>query len=173
MGDLRFSVGLTEGIHLRLGQGFGLHKVFVDEQRSPSVGGGVAGLVGREVGVLPVGELLGFGNLPAEADGENLLQSHVEDTIFGDDGLQVNAVGGLEVAAASEPRYIVFEGKSHLGDFRVGKEVRQRLRHPYVGKAEEVTTLLGGDLQEGGGVMHTAGETGSGLCIDTDSVLFG
>ena len=173
MGDLRLSVGLTEGIHLRLGQGLGLHEVFVDEQRSPSVGGGIAGLVGREVGVLPIGELLGFGNLSSKADGENLLQSHVEDTIFGDDGLQVNAVGGLEVAAASEPRYIVFEGKSHLGDFRVGKEVRQRLRHPHVGKAEEVTTLLSGDLQEGGGVMHTAGETGAGLGIYAYGRLLG
>ena len=87
--------------------------------------------------------------------------------------MQVNAVGGLEVAAASEPRYVVFEGKSYLGDFGVGEEVCQGLRHAYVGEAEEVTTLFCGDLQEGGGVMHAAGETGSGLCIDTDSVLFG
>ena len=49
VGYLRLSVGLTEGFHLRLGQGLGLHKVFVDKQCSPCVGGGVACLVGREV----------------------------------------------------------------------------------------------------------------------------
>ena len=173
VGYLRLAVGLTEGIHLRLRQCLGLHEVFVDEQRSPCVGGGVACLVGCEVGVLPVGELLGFGDFPAEADGENLLQAHVEDTVLGDDGLQVDTVGGLEVATAPKSRYIVLEGKPYLGYFRVGEEVSQGLRHAYMGETEEVAALFGSDLQEGGGIVHAARETGAGLGIHSDGRLLG
>ena len=49
-------------------------QVFIYKERRPRVRRGVARLLGREMGVFPVGQLLTLGDLLAETDGVDLLQ---------------------------------------------------------------------------------------------------
>ena len=146
-------------------------QVFVDKERCPRVRRGIARLLGREMRVLPVGELLRLGDLLAETDSEEFLQSHIQQTVLRDHLLDIDAVGGCEIAPATQTVDIVLERQTDLAHVRVCKEIRQLLRHADMRETEEETALVGSYLHEGGGVMRAALKTRSGLRINTYHLL--
>ena len=76
-------------------------QVFINKERRPCVRRGVARLLGGEMGVFPVGQLLALGDLLAETDGVDLLEAEVEYAVLGHHVLDVHAVGRGEVPPAA------------------------------------------------------------------------
>ena len=115
---------VLERTDLLLTQLLVLEQIFVDKERRPCVRRSITRLLGREVGVLPVGELLRFGYLATETDSEQFLESEIEDAVLYNHLLDVDAVGGCEITPATQSVDIVLEGKSYLAHLRISKEIR-------------------------------------------------
>ena len=110
--------------HLVLRELLVLQQVFVDEQRSPRVRGGITRLLRREMAVLPVRQLLRLGYLLLETDGEQLLQTHVQNTVLRHQFLDVNTVRRRKIAPAPQAVDVVLESQPDLAYIRVGEEIR-------------------------------------------------
>ena len=162
-----------ERLHFVSRQGLMRQQIFVDQQRRPCIGRGITGLLGGEVTILPIGELLGLGDLFAETDGEDLLQAKIQDAVFGYHRLDIDTVGRREITPSTKAVDIIAKGETDLAYLRVGKDVRKGLRHAYMGETEEITTLMRGDLHEGSGIMGTPLKTRPCLGVDTDDRLLG
>ena len=161
MFDQPFFLFALEINHLFGSQLLVLQQIFVYQQGSPCVRGGVARLLGRETGVLPIGELLRLGDLTSVSDCVVLLKSLIQDAVRGNDFLNVNAVGGREITSAAKAVDIIFERQTDFAHLRVREEIREFLRHADMGETEEVTTLVGRYLNKGSGIMYAALETGT------------
>ena len=160
-----------EGFYLFGRQLLVAKEVFVDKECGPSVRARIACLLGREMGVLPVRQLLGLGYLLAETDGEDLLQPEVEYAVLGHDLLDVHAVSGGEITPAAQAVDIIFEGQADFLDVGVGKEGSEALGKADMREAEEVTTLVRGDLNEGRRVVNPALKTRAGFGVHSDRFL--
>lgn len=169
--DLSLFLAALEGDDFFHRERFVRQQIFVNKQRRPSIRGGVPCLFRCEMGVLPVGELLGFGDLTSETDREDLLKSEIENAVLGDHGLHVDAVSRLEVSSASETVDVIFEGKAYLADIRISEDVGKCLRHADMSQTEEVTAFMGSDLHECGGVMDTPLKTRSCFGVYADDTL--
>ena len=104
----------------------------IDAQRSPCIGGGVARLFGSEMRVLPIGELLGFANLLAKDNREDLLQTEFHNTIFAYHRLQIYTIGRLEVASSAKTSNVVFESQPHFAYVRIGEYLCDFNGQPYM-----------------------------------------
>lgn len=160
-----------EGDDLVHREGFVCQHVFVDEECCPRIGGGITCLFGCEMGVLPVGQLLGLGDLTTETYGEDLLEAEIEDAVLGDHGLHIDAVSGLEVASASETVDVIFEGEAYFADVGVSEDVGECLGHAYMGQAEEVTAFVGCYLHECRRVVDTSLKTRTCFGVHADDFL--
>ena len=121
--------------------------------------------------VLPIGQLLGLGDLLAKTDGEEFLQAHVENTVLGHHLLYVDAVGGREIAPAPQAVDVVLERQPHFADRLVGEEIRQLLRHADMRQTEEIAPLVTRDLDQSSGVVDASLETGTRLGVHAHSLL--
>ena len=157
--------------HFLLGERFVLEEVFVDKERSPRVRGGITRLFGREMAVLPIGQLLRFGYFFAETDSKQFLQAEVENTILRHHFLDVDAVGGREIASAAQSVDIILECQPNLADVLVCEEIREFLRQADMGEAEEITAVVSGNLYECSRVVNTSLETGPCLRVHTYGFL--
>ena len=157
--------------HFLLGERFVLEQVFVDKERSPCIRGGITRLLGREMAVLPIGQLLRFGYFFAKTDGEQFLQTEVENTVLRHHFLDVDAVGGREIASAAQSVDVILKRQSDLADVLVCEEIREFLRQADMGEAEEITAVVSGNLHECSRVVNTSLETGPCLRVHTYGFL--
>ena len=160
-----------QSCHFLLGERFVLEQVFVDEERSPCIRGGITRLFGREMAVLPIGQLLRFGYFFAKTDGEQFLQTEVENTVLRHHFLDVDAVGGREIASASQSVDVILKRQPDLADVLVCEEIREFLRQADMGEAEEITAVVSGNLYECSRVVNTPLETGPCLRVHTYGYL--
>jgi hypothetical protein len=72
--------------------------------------------------------------------------------------LDVHTVGRCEIPPASESVDVIAESESDLADCRVCEEIREFLRHAYMGESEEIAPLMGGYLDERRGIMDASCE---------------
>ena len=157
--------------HFLLGERFVLEQVFVDKERSPCIRGGITRLFGREMAVLPIGQLLRFGYFFAKTDGEQFLQTEVENTVLRHHFLDVDAVGGREIASASQSVDVILKRQPDLADVLVCEEIREFLWQADMGEAEEITAVVSGNLYECSRVVNTSLETGPCLRVHTYGFL--
>ena len=78
----------------------------------------------REMGVLPVGQLLSLGYLTTETDRVDLLQPKFHDAVLHHHLLQIDAVGRYKITPAPQTVDIVPERQTYFAYIRVGKEIR-------------------------------------------------
>ena len=126
---------------------------------------------GREMAVLPIGQLLRFGYFFAKTDSEQFLQAEVENTILRHHFLDVDAVGGREIASAAQSVDVILKRQSDLADVLVCEEIREFLRQADMGEAEEITAVVSGNLHECSRVVNTSLETGPCLRVHTYGFL--
>ena len=157
--------------HFLLGERFVLEQVFVDEERSPCIRGGITRLFGREMAVLPIGQLLRFGYFFAKTDSEQFLQTEVENTVLRHHFLDVDAVGGREIASAAQSVDVILKRQSDLADVLIREEIREFLRQADMSEAEEITAVVSGNLYECSRVVNTSLETGPCLRVHTYGFL--
>ena len=146
-------------------------QVFIDQERCPSVRRSITRLLGREVGIFPIGELLRLGNLTTKTDGEDFLQAQIEDAVLRDHRLDIDTVSGREITASAQSIDIIFEGQANLTDIGVGEDVGERLGHTYMSKAEEIAAIVRSYLDERRRIMGAPLKTGSRFGIDAQDAL--
>lgn len=166
-----FFLFANQSCHFLLGERFVLEQVFVDKERSPCIRGGITRLFGREMAVLPIGQLLRFGYFFAKTDSEQFLQAEVENTILRHHFLDVDAVGGREIASAAQSVDVILKRQPDLADVLVCEEIREFLRQTDMGEAEEITAVVSGNLYECSRVVNTSLETGPCLRVHTYGFL--
>ena len=140
-------------------------QVFINKERRPRVRGGVTRLFLRQMTILPIGQLLGLGDLATETDGEQFLESQVQQTVLRHQFLDINAVSRYKIVPSAQPIDIISERQAHLAYILVRKEIRQHLRHAYVGQPEQVTSLMVRYLDQSRRIMDSSCKTGTGLGI--------
>ena len=81
-------------------------------------------MLGCEVRVLPVGELLCLADFLAKDNSKDLLQAQFHDAIFAYYGLQVNTIGWFEVTSPAKTIDIIFECQSYFAYVWIGEYFR-------------------------------------------------